>query len=158
MAKAKEDTQVNESAFLKSLNKAKAAAKAASKAERPNGPLDDAAIMARLGLDSEGDRITVNGRVSKVQMGFAKKDTARPYFRFAYSLTENSPNSDKGKGLIVSTYHELTEAEKDVFTQTFTIWSMIRTARTMVPTIHNLRFKEGIYLFCMFLASMHNVA
>lgn len=113
MAKAKEDTQVNESAFLKSLNKSKAAAKAASKAERPNGPLDDAAIMARLGLDSEGDRITVNARVSKIQMGFAKKDAARPYFRFAYSLTENSPNSGKGKGLIVSNYHELTEAEKD---------------------------------------------
>lgn len=113
MAKAKEDTQVNESAFLKSLNKAKAAAKAAAKAERPAGPLDDAAIMARLGLESENDRITVNGRVSKIQMGFAKKDTNRPYFRFAYSLTENSPNSGKGKGLIVSTYHELTEAEKD---------------------------------------------
>ena len=113
MAKAKEDTQVNESAFLKSLNKSKAAAKAAAKAERPSGSLDNAAIMARLGLEEEGDRITLNGRVSKVQMGFAKKDTARPYFRFAYSLTENSPNSGKGKGLILSNYHELTEAEKD---------------------------------------------
>ncbi len=114
MAKAaKEDTQVNESAFLKSLNKKAAAAKAAAKAERPTGMLDNAAIMARLGLEEENDRITVNARVSKIQIGFAKKDTNRPYFRFAYSLTENSPNSGKGKGLIVSNYHELTEAEKD---------------------------------------------
>lgn len=113
MAKAKEDTQVNEATFLKSLNKKRAAAKAAAKSDRPTGMLDDAAIMARLGLEEENDRITVSARVSKIQMGFAKKDTNRPYFRFAYSLTENSPNSNKGKGLIVSNYHELTEAEKD---------------------------------------------
>jgi hypothetical protein len=113
MAKAEKDTQVNEAAFLKSLNKKKAAAKAAAKADRPTGMLDNAAIMARLGLEEENDRITVSARVSKIQMGFAKKDTNRPYFRFAYSLTENSPNSNKGKGLIVSNYHELTEATKD---------------------------------------------
>ncbi len=115
MAKSapKEDTQVNEASFLKSMNKKAVAAKAAAKAERPTGMLGNAAIMARLGLEEENDRVTINARVSKVQMGFAKKDANRPYFRFAYSLSENSPNSGKGKGLIVSNYHELTEAEKD---------------------------------------------
>jgi len=114
MAKDKqEDTQVNEAAFLKALNKSKAAAKAAAKADRPTGLLDDAAILARLGLKEANDAVTLNCRVSKVQMGFAKKDTARPYFRFAYVLTENSPETGKGKGMIVSNYHELTEAEKD---------------------------------------------
>lgn len=113
MAKAKEDTQVNEVAFLKSLNKKQAAAKAAAKADRPAGLLDDAAILKRLGLEEENESITVNGRVAKIQMGFAKKDADRPYFRFAYSLSENSPISGKGKGLIVSNYHELTEAESN---------------------------------------------
>lgn len=113
MAKDKEDTQVNEAAFLKSLNKSKAAAKAAAKAERPSGILDDTAILARLGIETTDDVVTVSARVSKVQMGFAKKDTARPYFRFAYVLTENSPLSGKGKGLIVSNYRELTEGESN---------------------------------------------
>lgn len=114
MAKDKqEDTQVNEAAFLKALNKSKAAAKAAAKADRPTGILDDQAILTRLGLTEPEQSVTINGRVSKVQMGFAKKDTARPYFRFAYVLTENSPLTNKGKGMILSNYHELTEAEKD---------------------------------------------
>lgn len=112
MAKAKE-AQVNEATFLKSLNKKKQAAKIAAKSERPSGILDDTAILNRLGLTAENERISVPAKVSKIQPGFAKNDTNRPYFRFAYVLTDNSPNSGKGKGLIVSNYHELTEAEKD---------------------------------------------
>lgn len=110
---AKEEKQVNEAQFLKSLNKKSAAAKAAAKAERPTGIMTDAVIMKKLGIEDEGDSITVAARVSKIQFGYAKKDTDRPYFRFAYALSENSPNTDAGKGMIVSTYHELTEAEKD---------------------------------------------
>lgn len=110
---AKEEKQVNEAQFLKSLNKKAAAAKAAAKAERPSGIMTDAMIMKKLGLEDEGDSITLAARVSKIQFGYAKKDTDRPYFRFAYALSENSPNTDEGKGMIVSNYHELTEAEKD---------------------------------------------
>lgn len=106
---AKEEAQVNESQFLKRLNKNKAAAKAAAKAERPTGIMDDSQIMEALGLTEEGDRITLSARVSKIAFNFAKKDTNRPYFQFRYAFTANSPNSDKGKGLIVSNYIELTE-------------------------------------------------
>lgn len=108
-----DDKQVNESAFLKALNKKNAAAKVAAKAKRPSGILNDQEILDKLGIDSPGQSINVPGRVSKVQFGYAKNDTNRPYFRFAYSLSSNSPLSEKGKGLIISTYHELTEAEKD---------------------------------------------
>jgi hypothetical protein len=109
---AKQEAQVSEAAFLKSLNKNKQAAKVAAKAERPSGILDDAAILARLGLTAEGDRISVPARISKIQFGFAKKDANRPFFRFAYSLTDNSPMNGKGKGTIVSNYHEVTEGVK----------------------------------------------
>ncbi len=110
---ATEEKQVNEAQFLKNLNKHKAAASAAAKVDRPTGILDDAAIMARLGLDQKGMSVTLNGRVSKIQFAYAKEDTTRPYFRFAYSLSEDSPNTGKGKGTIVSNYHELTEASKN---------------------------------------------
>jgi hypothetical protein len=112
MAKAKE-AQVNESAFLKQLNKNKQAAKVAAKSERPSGILDDAAILDRLGMTAEEERISIPAKVSKIQPGFAKGDTNRPFFRFAYVLTDNSPISGKGKGMMLSNYHELTEGTKD---------------------------------------------
>lgn len=107
---ATEEKQVNPAAFLKALNKKKAAAKAAAKAERPTGIMDNAAIMARLGLENEGDRVTLAARVSKIQMGFAKQDANRPYFQFFYSLSENSPLSDKGRGMVVNNYREVAAA------------------------------------------------
>ena len=108
MAK-EEEKQVNEAQFLKNMNKHKVAAKAAAKAERPTGILDDAAILDRLGLAAEGDRITVNARCTKVQIGYAKGDMDRMFFRFAYNLSDHSPLSGKGKGLLVSNYYELSE-------------------------------------------------
>jgi len=107
---ATEEKQVNPAAFLKALNKKKTAAKAAAKAERPTGIMDDAAIMARLGLENEGDRVTIAARVSKIQMGFAKQDANRPYFQFFYSLSDNSALSDKGRGTIVNNYREVAAA------------------------------------------------
>lgn len=124
MAK-QEEVKVSEAAFLKSLNKNKQAAKAASKKERPSGSVDNATIMARLGLTAEGDRVSIPGRVSKIQMGFAKKDSNRPYFRFAYVLTDNSPHSGQGKGTIVSNYHELTEATNN---ETGEVWRTVEEA------------------------------
>lgn len=113
MAKAKQEAQVNKSSFLKSLNKKKTAAKAAAKSERPQGILDDNAIMQRLGLDAPGDSVTLDACVSAIKLGFAKKDQNRPYLSFMYSITSNSPHTNVGKGLIVSNYHELTEASND---------------------------------------------
>lgn len=107
---ATEEKQVNPAAFLKALNKKKTAAKAAAKAERPSGIMDDAAIMARLGLENEGDRVTIAARVSKIQMGFAKQEADRPYFQFFYSLSENSPLSEKGRGTVVNNYREVAAA------------------------------------------------
>jgi len=109
---ADEKKQVTKAQWLKSVNRKKAAAKAAAKKERPAGMLDDAAILNRLGLDI-GDRITLAARVSKIQLGFAKDDANRPYVRFAYTLSEDSPNSNQGRGTIVSNYHELAGKEGD---------------------------------------------
>lgn len=108
---ANEEKQVNEVQFLKSLNANQAAAKAASKEKRPDGVISDAEILKRFGLEKEGDTVTVSATVSKIQLGFAKKDTSRPFFRFAYSVKDSSPLTGLGKGTLLSTYHELTEGK-----------------------------------------------
>jgi hypothetical protein len=104
-----DEKQVNEVAFLKNLNANRAAAKAAAKEKRPDGIMTDASIMQRFGLTEDGASVTVNGNVSKIQLGNAKQDVKRPYFRFAYSITDHSPLTGMGRGTIVSNYHELTE-------------------------------------------------
>ena len=107
---ADEKVQVNDNDFLKSLNKHKKAAEAAKKAERPSGILDDKAIAKRLGIEP-GDEITLSATVTKITNGYAKQDKTRPYFSFAYALSEDSPNSGKGKGVIVSNYYEISEGK-----------------------------------------------
>lgn len=111
-----DDKQVSDSAFLRSLNKTKAAAKAAAKEKRGDGIPDDSEIAARLGLAfpnnaGQGDSITLSAKVSVIQQGFAKQDTNRPYFRFAYVISEDAPTTGKGKGTMLSNYHELTEGK-----------------------------------------------
>jgi hypothetical protein len=104
------EKQVSEAAFLKSINKDLAVAKAAAKKERPKSALDGEQIAKVLGLEL-GQRYILSGQVATVSFGFAKDDANRKYFRFAYSLTENGP-SGSGIGQIVSNYHELTEGKK----------------------------------------------
>lgn len=104
------EKKVSEAAFLKSMNKDLAVAKAAAKKERPKGSLDGEQIAKVLGLEL-GQRYILSAQVATVGFGFAKDDTNRKYFRFAYSLTENGP-SGSGVGQIVSNYHELTEGKK----------------------------------------------
>ena len=106
-----EEKQVNEVAFLKNLNAHRQAAKAASKEKRPDGVLTDMAILDRLGLKEDGQMVTIPGTVTKIAIGNAKQDVKRPYFRFAYSLTDASPFSGLGRGTVVSNYHELTEGK-----------------------------------------------
>lgn len=107
---ADEKVQVNENDFLKNLNKHKKAAEVAKKAERSSGILDAKALAKRLGLEP-GDEITLGGTVTKITFGFAKQDKSRPYFMFNYSLSDNSPNTGKGKGLIVNNYYEVSEGK-----------------------------------------------
>lgn len=104
------EKKVSEAAFLKSMNKDLAVAKAAAKKERPKGSLDGEQIAKVLGLEL-GQRYILSAQVATVGFGFAKDDANRKYFRFAYSLTENGP-SGSGVGQIVSNYHELTEGKK----------------------------------------------
>jgi hypothetical protein len=99
--------KVTKNEFLKSLDKYQQAAKAATKAERSQGILDDVAILTRLGIDAVDESVTLPARVSKVAPGFAKKDKAKPYYRFAFNLSENSPHTEKGKGLIISQIYML---------------------------------------------------
>lgn len=76
------EKKVTKAAFLKAMNKDKTAAKAAAKTER-KGFLDDGALADKLGLKA-GDRLTTAAKVSNIRFYFAKNDTARPAFRFAY--------------------------------------------------------------------------
>ena len=102
-----EDKQVSEAAFLKAFDKKKAAAKAAAKVERA-AFLDDSAIMEKLGLKAN-DRQTFHGAVSKITFSFAKNDSNRPMFRFAYVLVSDDKAAN---GLIVSNNH-IVEESKD---------------------------------------------
>lgn len=104
-ASKKEEKQVSEAAFLKSLNKKKAVLKAAAKTKRREGYQDDEAIAKRLGLEP-GESGTFNASVSKIGFSFAKNDANRPMFRF--SLVIMSSNK-KANGTVVSWNHILEE-------------------------------------------------
>lgn len=121
-AKSSGEKQVSEAAFLKSMNKDLAVAKAAAKKERPKGALDGEQIAKVLGLEL-GQRYILSAQVATVSFGFAKDDANRKYFRFAYSLTENGP-SGSGIGQILSNYHELTEGKKS----TGEVWRTVEKA------------------------------
>ena len=123
------EKQVSEAAFLKSMNKDLAVAKAAAKKERPKGSLDGEQIAKVLGLEL-GQRYILSAQVATVSFGFAKDDANRKYFRFAYSLTENGP-SGSGIGQVLSNYHELTEGKKT----TGEVW------RTKEKAYENLYFE-----------------
>jgi len=116
------EKQVSEAAFLKSMNKDLAVAKAAAKKERPKGSLDGEQIAKVLGLEL-GQRYILSAQVATVSFGFAKDDANRKYFRFAYALTENGP-SGSGIGQVLSNYHELTEGKKT----TGEVWRTVEKA------------------------------
>ena len=111
-----DDKKVAKSKFLASLKKNKTASKKAAKEKRPDGILSDEAIAARLGLQfpspgDKGESVTLEAELSVVAAGFAKDDANRPYYRFAWTIQENSPHTSRGKGLQVSDYFELTEGK-----------------------------------------------
>lgn len=103
--KKSEDKVVSEAAFLKSLDKKKAALSAAAKTKRPDGYQDDKAILDRLGLaiDESG---TFNAQVSKITFSFAKGDQNRPMVRFAFVIMSDDR---KKNGTVVSWNHILEE-------------------------------------------------
>lgn len=108
MAKEQEDKSVSTAAFLASLNKKKAALVKGAKEERRQGYLDDAGILAKLGIE-EGMRKSFPASVAKIVFSFAKNDTARPAFRFSYIIDSTDP---RAKGTVVSNYYILEEGVK----------------------------------------------
>lgn len=108
MAKTEQEASVTPAAFLAALAKKKAALVKGAKEERRQGYLDDAGILAKLGID-EGMRKSFPASVSKVAFSFAKGDAARPAFRFSYIIDSTDP---RAKGTVVSNYYILEEGVK----------------------------------------------